>query len=82
VGLGSDWPTYSGDLAGTKFSALRQINTGNVSQLGQVWAVGERWNGERTEFRGQRLGVAVESAEEVGVVMRDGLYAPLGIEIT
>jgi len=33
----SDWPTYGGDLAGTRYSPLKQINTTNVSQLKRVW---------------------------------------------
>src|SRR5712671_2595427 len=30
---GGDWPMYARDLAGTKFSPLRQINADNVSKL-------------------------------------------------
>ena len=33
----SDWPTYNRDLAATRYSALKQINTGNVSKLAQAW---------------------------------------------
>jgi quinoprotein glucose dehydrogenase len=32
-----DWPRYAGDLAGTKYSKLTQINTKNVSTLVQAW---------------------------------------------
>jgi quinoprotein glucose dehydrogenase len=34
----SDWPMYNRDLAGTRYSPLAQINTGNVAKLTQVWA--------------------------------------------
>ena len=34
-----DWPMYSRDPAGTRFSPLTQINAGNVSTLTQVWTV-------------------------------------------
>jgi len=33
-----DWPTYNRDLAGTRYSPLTQINTGNVSKLKQAWS--------------------------------------------
>jgi glucose dehydrogenase len=32
-----DWPRYTGDLAGTRFSKLKQINTTNVATLKQAW---------------------------------------------
>ena len=32
-----DWPMYARDLAGTKFSPLKQINTDNVSRLQPAW---------------------------------------------
>lgn len=38
--LGQDWPRYSGDLAGTRYSPLTQINTGNVGSLVPAWTWG------------------------------------------
>ena len=35
-----DWPSYRHDEAGTGYSPLRQINTGNVATLGRVWTYG------------------------------------------
>ena len=32
------WPMYNHDLAGTRYSPLTQINTGNVARLKQVWS--------------------------------------------
>ena len=32
-----DWPSYGGDNGSTKYSALNQINSENVSQLLTVW---------------------------------------------
>ena len=32
-----DWPTYGLDYAETRFSRLKQIDTGNVGQLGLAW---------------------------------------------
>lgn len=34
-----DWPMYSYNLAGTRFSPLADIKTGNVTQLRQAWSV-------------------------------------------
>jgi len=34
-----DWPTYSRDLAGTRFSPLDQIALTNVASLAEVWSV-------------------------------------------
>jgi glucose dehydrogenase len=35
----ADWPMYSRDLAGTRYSPLTQINTENVAKLTQAWSV-------------------------------------------
>jgi len=35
---GADWPMYNRDLAGTRYSPLAQINTGNVSRLTRAWS--------------------------------------------
>jgi len=33
----NDWPTYGRDLAGTRYSPLKQIRAGNVSTLVRAW---------------------------------------------
>ncbi|TAJ93987.1 MAG: pyrroloquinoline quinone-dependent dehydrogenase [Gammaproteobacteria bacterium] len=33
----ADWPMYNRDLAGTRYSPLDQINTGNVGSLASAW---------------------------------------------
>src|SRR5947209_18580233 len=33
----ADWPMYTRDLAGTRYSPLRQINTRNAAQLVPAW---------------------------------------------
>src|SRR5215813_9653341 len=33
----ADWPMYTRDLAGTRYSPLNQINTGNAGKLVQAW---------------------------------------------
>ena len=34
---GGDWPLYRGDAAGSGYSSLAQVNTGNVASLAQAW---------------------------------------------
>jgi quinoprotein glucose dehydrogenase len=33
-----DWPMYNRDLAGTRYSPLKQITTSNVNRLGRAWS--------------------------------------------
>ena len=33
----TDWPTYGNDLAGTRYSPLKQIDTKNVTKLVRAW---------------------------------------------
>jgi quinoprotein glucose dehydrogenase len=35
---GADWPSYNRDLAGTRFSPLRQVSPTNVDELRQAWS--------------------------------------------
>lgn len=36
--IGGDWPSYGRDLAGTRYSPLREVNPTNVDELRQAWA--------------------------------------------
>ena len=36
--VAADWPSYGRDLGGSRYSALKQINTGNVGDLRQAWS--------------------------------------------
>ncbi|OLE78610.1 MAG: hypothetical protein AUF76_18800 [Acidobacteria bacterium 13_1_20CM_2_65_9] len=36
--VASDWPMYNRDLAGTRYSPLKQITTANVSRLARAWS--------------------------------------------
>jgi hypothetical protein len=37
--LSEDWPSYSGDYTGRRYSALRQVNQSNVKNLTLAWTV-------------------------------------------
>src|ERR1700733_9813234 len=43
---GKDWPAIGGDWANSHYSTLRQIDTGNVKQLGGAWV--HQFDGERS----------------------------------
>ena len=62
-----DWPRYTRDLAGTRYSPLRQINTGNVSTLVPAWSFKVRPDGG---------GSIVSSATPI--VVAGVLYLPTG----
>jgi len=46
--VGADWTSYNGDYSGRRYSALREINPGNVAQLRAAW-VFHPGNSERLE---------------------------------
>jgi quinoprotein glucose dehydrogenase len=45
----ADWPMYNRDMAGTRYSPLTQIHTGNVSQLTQAWSYQYRQEGKKLD---------------------------------
>ena len=68
----SDWPMYTRDLGGTRFSPLTQINTANVGTLTQAWiyrlrdpnapAAG-RGDAKGKQAKGGPAGASAEGAE-------------------
>ena len=70
----NDWPMFSHDFGGTRFSPLADINAGNVGGLAQAWSVqltqpaGRRGQppagGAAAAGRGARAGGAAAAAEE------------------
>src|ERR1019366_6861913 len=50
-GQGTDWPTYGGDLASSKYRPLDQINAGNFSQLEIAWRFKTDNIGNRPEYK-------------------------------
>jgi quinoprotein glucose dehydrogenase len=63
-----DWPMYNRDLAGTRYSPLTQINTGNVAQLIKVWSYRFRNDAERAVPRGN-----IGAFSEVTPIVVNGL---------
>src|SRR5258706_5782577 len=79
VGIGAppaqnrgDWPTFSYDASGQRFSPLTQINASTVSQLKLAWQYGvDRGGGDANPAN------RLDSTSEAVPIMVDGiLYAP------
>src|SRR5947208_1394275 len=47
----TEWPTYTGDLAGTKYRPLDQINASNFSKLEVAWRFKTDNLGTRPEYK-------------------------------
>jgi quinoprotein glucose dehydrogenase len=69
----SEWQTYNHDLAGTRFSPLTEINTGNVSMLAKAWTY--QFPAPPGGGRGGGLGAA---SEAVPIVVGGVMYLPAG----
>jgi quinoprotein glucose dehydrogenase len=74
-----DWPMYSRDEAGTRYSPLKQINTGNVSQLTAAWTLDlappRNPNATKGRGRGGRGGFASAATP---IVVNGVMYLPAG----
>ncbi|HEX7237770.1 MAG TPA: PQQ-binding-like beta-propeller repeat protein, partial [Gammaproteobacteria bacterium] len=62
---GADWPSYNRDLAGTRFSPLRQVSPTNVDELRQAWSYA----------LGSAAGGVPEGSELTPLVIDGVLYA-------
>jgi alcohol dehydrogenase (cytochrome c) len=72
--LGESWPTYSGDYSGRRYSALTQVNQGNVKNLTLAWTArvtggpgGAGFGGGRRGGGGSSTIVGGEGSGEVTV---------------
>jgi quinoprotein glucose dehydrogenase len=63
----ADWPMFNRDPAGTRYSPLTQINTGNVAKLRQVWSY-------RLQPGNFRFATAGGAAEVVPIVVSGVMY--------
>ena len=63
----ADWPLWGGDQAGTHYSPLTDINTGNVARLQQAWI----WKTGETELKeyGTRPGIFEDTPLMIGNVV-------------
>jgi glucose dehydrogenase len=69
-----DWPMFNRDLAGTRYSPLKQIDTSNVSKLTKAWQY--RFNREGKTISGLS---ASELYQEITPIVVNGImYTPSG----
>jgi glucose dehydrogenase len=69
-----DWPGYSGDSTGRRYSTLTQINAGNVSKLKPAWqyAIDQSGGADFTSSAAR----AVTGTEAVPIMVDGVLYTP------
>ena len=77
---GVNWPMFSGDPAGTRFSTLKQITASNVGNLKLAWSKGLRPTGvaDDGKAKGGPAGVNVEATP---IVVNNVMYLPAGNRI-
>src|SRR5579875_4047435 len=63
----ADWPMFNRDLAGTRYSPLKQITRKNVSALRQVWSY-------RLQSSGFRFATASGTSELTPIVVHGVMY--------
>jgi quinoprotein glucose dehydrogenase len=69
-----DWPMFNRDLAGTRYSPLKQIDTSNVAKLTKAWQY--RFNREGKTITGLS---ASELYQEITPIVVNGImYTPSG----
>jgi quinoprotein glucose dehydrogenase len=81
----NDWPTYGRDLAGTRYSPLKQINTGNVSKLVRAWtyhmsaeSAAPAGPAEGNEVQGGRGGSVGRTSEVSPLIIGGVMYLTTG----
>jgi quinoprotein glucose dehydrogenase len=68
--LTTDWPIFSRDLTGTRFSPLRQINTANAGKLQLAWRM--YYRADRNNSTGGGFGLT----EATPIVVNGVMYVP------
>ena len=73
----SDWPMYGHDYASTRFSPLKQINTGNVKTLVQAWTYHMQKEGTQSRLAGApSRGGGRRSSQATPIVVKGTMYVP------
>ena len=74
--IGSDWPMYRHDLAGTGYSPLTQIDTRNVAKLSRVWIYSLQSDAPTAAPAGGRGGPGGVNSEATPIVVNGVMYLP------
>lgn len=73
----SDWPMYGHDYASTRFSPLKQINTGNVKTLVPAWTYHMQKEGTQSHVAGApSRGGGRRSSQATPIVVKGTMYMP------
>lgn len=73
----TDWPYHRHDEAGTGYSPLRQINTGNVATLTRVWTYSLQGDASSAAPNGGRGGApGGVNSQATPIVVNDVMYLP------
>lgn len=73
----SDWPMYGHDGGSTRFSPLKQINTGNVKTLVQAWTYHLQKEGTQSHAAGSPgRGGGRRSSQATPIVVKGKMYMP------
>ena len=75
AGRNVNWPTYAGDLAGSKHQPLDQINAANFSDLEVVWRFKTDNIGNRPEFKLEGTPLVVDGVAYATAGSRRGVIA-------
>ena len=71
-----DWPMYRGDLAGTGYSPLAQITTGNVADLTRAWSYSLRSDAPAAAPGPGQAGPREPNSQATPIVVGDVMYLP------
>jgi len=73
----SDWPMYGHDYGSTRFSPLKQINTGNVKTLVPAWTYHLQKEGTQSHTAGSPgRGGGRRSSQATPIVVKGKMYMP------
>jgi quinoprotein glucose dehydrogenase len=74
---GGEWPHYGGDLASTKYSALDQIDAGNVDQVRVAW----RWSSPDNLVTAQNQRLAPGAFKGTPIMVDGVLYVRTSLSL-
>jgi glucose dehydrogenase len=74
--IATEWPSYRHDEAGTGYSPLRQINTGNVATLARVWSYSLQGDTSVASNAGRGGAPGGVNSQATPVVVNGVMYLP------
>lgn len=81
MALGDNWPRYTGDLAGTRYSPLAEITTQNVESLEPAWTYGVGNGGGRGGGAPEDPTAPLQIGSATPIVVDGVMYVPAGSNV-